>query len=325
MRLKQYAETNTALGSDVTLTVVSRASESKVAKLLGRLWHDIYVFERQFSRFLPMSELSVFNRSAGLEMPISPEFKTLLQAAKALGEQTNGLYNPFILPALQRAGYTKSHVAQYANDTQDDHSAKQVVAVNALKINQNTASIPYGTALDLGGCGKGYLGQQLSDSMPDWVQGYWLSLGGDVAAAGQDASGKLWQVSVQRADNPSKSSDFVISGASKQFAVATSGTIIHKGIHNGKPWHHIIDPRSLQPAATDVLLATVYAKSSLQADVLASCAILLGSKKALPYLKKHGAKAVLLQCSDGKEGFVRHFGRAIQIAEANMDKAGIYA
>lgn len=40
------------------------------------------------------------------------------------------------------------------------------------------------------------------------------------------------------------------------YAIATSGTGRRHGIKNGKPWHHIIDPRTLQPATTDVALAT---------------------------------------------------------------------
>ena len=184
--LKQYFQTKLALGSDVTLVVVGSEPEAVADELFTSLWHTIYRFERQFSRFIPMSELSAFNRSAGVKTPVTAEFRAILLVAKKLGEQTNGLYNPFILPALQRAGYTKSFVSEYANDSQDDYSKLTVVSLDCLQIGDDWASIPYGTAIDLGGCGKGYLADLLADNeIPEWVKGYWFSIGGDVVGEGE--------------------------------------------------------------------------------------------------------------------------------------------
>ncbi|PIZ62716.1 hypothetical protein COY17_01905 [Candidatus Saccharibacteria bacterium CG_4_10_14_0_2_um_filter_52_9] len=322
VQLKQRAETNLALGSDVTLTVVSTAEEQQVTELFQSLWRDIYVFERRFSRFLPMSELSVFNRSAGMQMAVTPEFRNMLLAAKQLGEQTEGLFSPFILPALQKAGYTRSFVEHYKNDRHDDYSDRQVARVRDLKINQITAAIPPNSALDFGGCGKGYLADQLARAMPDWVQGFWISLGGDIVAAGHDVAGQPFKVDIQSAANLAKLSPWSVKGSRRQFAVATSGTGVRHGIKKGSKWHHIIDPRTLKPSETDVQLATVYAPVALQVDVLASCAVLLGSEKAVPYLRQHGVKAALLQCVDADgQRFETRFGPAIQASHQLEAKA----
>jgi FAD:protein FMN transferase len=311
--LKQYFQTKLALGSDVTLFIVGDQTEAVVAELFTSLWQTIYRFERQFSRFIPMSELSTFNRAAGVKIVITPEFRAILLVAKNLGVQTDGLYNPFILPALQRAGYTRSFVEAYAADRQDDFSKRAVVPVDHLQIGDNWAVIPYGTAIDLGGCGKGYLADQLADNdVPAWVAGYWFSIGGDVVGAGVDILGQPWNIAIQGA-HETAASNWQVQTTGARFAAATSGTMIRQGTSGGRDWHHLIDPRTLQPAVSDTSMATVYTVSAVQADVLASCAIILGSHEAVTFLKKHSVVAACLQGTDATgKAINKKFGRALR-------------
>jgi len=317
-----HHQTKLALGSDTTLLLVGQASSAVIAETFSDLWQTIYRFERQFSRFIPMSELSVFNRSPGVKMGITPEFRDILVVAKQLGEETDGLYNPLILPALHRAGYTKSFVETYADDTQDDYSTRAVVPVAQLEIGDNWAAIPYGTALDLGGCGKGYLADLLANHLAaPWVQGYWLSIGGDIVGEGFDASGKPWTVTIQSAFKEAAHSKWMIQMSGGRFAVATSGTMIRAGQHNGKSWHHIIDPRTLRPAESDCSMATVYCASAVRADVLASCAIILGSQKAVPFLKEQGIEAAYLQGNtDTTNSLHTRFGKALRPKTINQPR-----
>lgn len=317
MHLRELSQTKQALGGNVELAVVTDGSPEKTEALFNTLWRQVFTFEKQFSRFLPMSELSVFNRSAGIKTFITTEFRDLLVKAHDLGVSTGGLYNPFILPALQRAGYTQSAAPGYEADPQEDHSKKRVVGVEDLEIGDEWASIPYGTAIDLGGCGKGYLADRLGETLRrNRVEGYWLSLGGDVATFGRDAAGNNITLNIQKADSLDELADWIIHCPIQHAAAATSGTFRRKGQTSGK-WHHIIDPKTLRPAVTDVRLATVCAGTALEADVFASCAVILGSKKALAFLKKHGAKAALLQCvDDDGVSFEKKFGPSLKISHS---------
>ncbi len=290
-----------ALGSDVTLVLVAEQDQKpQIDELLSDLWKAIFRFEKQFSRFLPNSELSRFNQSAGQNTLVSQEFHELLKVAKYYGASTGGLFNPFILPALHRIGYKQSLAPGYTDDTQIDYSRLAVADISELKLSDNRACIPYGSALDMGGCGKGYLADQLRQLVKtDWIRGYWLSLGGDIVGGGNDVDGQQWKVNISDANDSSTDSDLRLRTTGKDFAVATSGTNVRQGVHSGKKWHHILDPRTQKPAKTDITMATVYGNSATQADVLASCAIILGSTKALPFLKKQsGVRAALLQGID---------------------------
>ncbi len=312
MRLASYSQTNLALGSDVTLTLVSDKSVAEVDKIFGVLWHYIYVFERSFSRFIPGSELSLFNRSAGLRVEISPEFRELLVAAKDISEATGSLYNPFILPALQRAGYKKSAVPGYEQDPVDDYSKRRVSSIDQLQIGDTWASIPSDTAIDMGGCGKGYLADKLGAIASSLgIASYRFELGGDIATAGTDEFKHKWLIGIQDANNLSGEITRMIECPTRPHAVATSGTFRRRGHVSAKDWHHIIDPLTLQPAVTDIRLVTVGTDSALQADVLASCVVIVGSDKSIDFLRSHNVKQVLVQ-NEGQGGaFEKHLGRFI--------------
>jgi FAD:protein FMN transferase len=311
----QYYQESVALGSKTGLSLVSRLPNEQIEPMFQRLWRAIFTFERRFSRFLPNSELSIFNRKAGFKQSVSPEFRELLIWTSQIAQETQGLFNPFVLPAVQSAGYLHSRVPGHESDITDDHSNKSVVPADDLSIGDDWAQIPIGTALDLGGCGKGYLAEQLQLEIPASVTGYWLSLGGDMAIGGRDPKNRAWKVSIESADDKSKNIGTLT--ASRSCGIATSGTTVLTGTKDGKPWHHLIDPRTHKPAETDVLLATVYDKSPFRADVLASCAVILGKEKGLQFLKDQKVQAAVLQTrSQAGNTSVVHFGNAIIIDNA---------
>ena len=325
MYINELSQARLALGGNIKLTIVTDMSQSDSKLLFDEMWRKIFTFERRFSRFIPMSELSIFNRTTGIKNQISPEFKELLITAKNLGEETGGLYNPFVTPALQKAGYKKSALIGHKVDKQIDYTGRRVVAVENIEIGENWAMIPYGTALDFGGCGKGYLADKIGLFLKTKsVVGYWLSFDGDISTYGTDKNGKNIAIDIADAGNLIETKDLIIKCPKTQFGIATSGTNRRKNQTTNSNWHHIIDPNTLKPVVTDISLATVCAETTLLADVLASCAVILGSEKAMPFLKKHGAKSVLLQFKNEKgEMQDKSYGSCLKKVES-FSATGVY-
>jgi FAD:protein FMN transferase len=291
----KYTQSNMALGCEVVIILVSDKGQDYIDDIFAQLWRDIFNFEQQFSRFLPTSELSIFNRNGGFKNSISKEFRQLLVEARKIAKLSDGLYNPFILPALQRSGYSRSFVPGTEDDIHDDFSGYKVANIDSLIIGDDWAQIPIKSALDLGGCGKGYLGNQLAKWLPNKVSGYSISLGGDITTYGVDEMNHNWTISIQKSGSQEGISIGEITMPTSAFSVATSGVNKRSGTVNGKFWHHIIDPRTQESAITDISFVTLITESCLKADVLASCGLIAGEGNIDEYLHSRGVTNGLIQ------------------------------
>ena len=108
--MNSYYQTKIALGSETTLNLISNLDEININKIFEELWSKIDNFENKFSRFIVDSELSKFNASAGSKQFVSKEFLDILKLSMNYFKKTNGLFNIFILPALQKSGYINSFI-----------------------------------------------------------------------------------------------------------------------------------------------------------------------------------------------------------------------
>lgn len=293
MRLARYEQTKAAVGGYLTMGIVGEWDDTEANSLYDALWLEVFRFEKQFSRFIESSELAFVNRRAGLETPVSEDMLSILNRARAFAETTDGLYNPFILPALQRNGYLKSAAVGYQYDDTPDYTSRQVVSPSEMQLSLASLKIPHLSALDLGGIGKGYLADQLAQTLHQHdARGFWVDVSGDVATYGRDENEEHLRVAIQDSDD-------VIICPETPLGIATSGTYVRHGAKSGTSSHHIIDPRTGGSATTDISLATVLANDTTTADILASCAIIVGADSAPEWLAAHGASSWRLVTEQG--------------------------
>lgn len=282
VRLQQ---TRKALGSQAIITVIA----AKPHEVLEVLWEKIDDFEKRFSRFIANSELSYVNANAGTNTKISTPMHDILAACQVMQEKTDGLYNPLILPALQRAGYVGCwpHSKQFVTVT--DYRQRQTA--NHFRLTDHTVNLPTDSALDLGGIGKGYLLDQLADwLLQNSITNFWISLGGDIITHGYNQDKRPWEIGIQSAD-ASGLAQTVQNTNGTLLAVCTSGVTKRAG----KDWHHIIDPRTSKPAQTSVLTATVAGTSAMRSEVAAKTLVISDGQKVEPYLRVLTCKQAVLQ------------------------------
>lgn len=299
--IKRFQQKYYALGSDTVITFVAEADGADIESIFSELHDHITTFELQFSRFLDESELTLFNRRAGEKAEISETFREVLVAAREMSQQTEGLYNPFILPALQKSGYVGSWPSPRQSADATDFATRQIVTIDKLVIGDNWASIPADSALDFGGIGKGYLLDQLAAILANkQLQGYWLSLGGDIICAGYDLEHQPWEIAIQSASDTGAIIDTIRNRRGKVLAIATSGIIKRRGVHDGRSWHHIIDPRTGEPSHTGILTVTVSATKAVIADVYAKCIVIAGADQAILYKKNNNISSYIIQPDEQK-------------------------
>lgn len=221
---------------------------------------------------------------------------SLLMTAQRIWKATDGLIDPTIGQALINAGYD----IPFGQPPQDGprelpEKVVQRVSFADVSIDQknSTVTLPLGTTLDFGGLGKGFLLDQLTSSIERETTDYWLSFGGDILVNGSNEAGQPWAIGVQNPQFHEKDIARLVL-PSGRWGIATSGTTKRKGIRHGRPWHHLIDPRTQKPSVTNVLGATVVARTALEADCYAKVVLLLGSSGGLDWARQKGIETLAI-------------------------------
>jgi thiamine biosynthesis lipoprotein len=279
-----------ALGSQIEIYLPDASDPPAGGEREAHIREYLSGFENRFSRFIETSELRRLNANSGRTMHVSEEMVGLLLAAKKLFLETQGIFNPFILPDLERAGYKESFseeknthsVIEADGDIYSADDDRHDFNFGDVEIDKNagTVRIPSGARMDLGGIGKGFAVDHITEYLKRYYQNFWISAGGDMRLAGSN-NGVDWRVGVQ---DPSRHNEDIcdIVIGDKLTAVATSGTTKRRfGKMNGHEMHHIIDPRTGAPAENAILAVTVLADTAMRADVLAKTALILGDKNGI--------------------------------------------
>jgi len=269
-------------------------------------------WEQALSRFRPDSELNLLNASAGRDFQASPVLWEVLQAAMAAAAWTEGLVVPTLLAELERAGYDRSFdqiQARPAAQTALVEVLSWPVEWRDIRLNpvERRVFLPAGSRLDLGGIAKGWAAQQAVSRLSSLGPAL-MDAGGDIAVSaaapgvGEGTLGDLpslgnrWPIEIA---DPLSGPDGLGILAVQDCGVATSGIDYRRWQQAGRQMHHLIDPRTGEPADTDLLSVTVIAPDVLKAEAAAKTIMILGSQPGLDWLSQHPELSALLVFPDG--------------------------
>jgi len=253
-----------ALGGECEIYAVG-LPEARLAE--AESW--VHEMHERLTRFSPTSEVSRFNDSAGSWTAVSPLLESLLRECLRAHELSVGLVNAAILPALLAAGYTRTFSE---GPTRVTASVVPPALSEVLEVRPGSARLRQGASIDLGGIAKGWLADRLA---ADLGANALVNLCGDLFAQGGGETGDGWPVGIG-----GKTVLLLDMGA------ATSGT---RKRWWGPDLHHLIDPRTGLPSRSDLVEASVIARTGADAEIFAKTALLLGAAKAEEYLAAHDA------------------------------------
>jgi thiamine biosynthesis lipoprotein len=234
--------------------------------------------ERRFSRFLQDSELSQLNRSAGNWFGASAEMLNILQKARHFFDATGGLFDPTVLPDLVRLGYDRSmdeirNQNSVVPSTAFERQPKTDFHEMELDLNASRVHLPKNMQLDFGGIAKGWIVDQAVSLLSRYSDASAVNAGGDMRFIGHSPIGLGWPVVLE---DPRDASHILARLTVTHGAVATSSVAKRTWKQGKKSRHHLIDPRTGEPAQSQWLCTTVMADDTVTAEVFAK-ALLIGS------------------------------------------------
>ncbi len=160
--------------------------------------------------------------------------------------------------------------------------------------------------LDVGAIAKGWATQRVAQAAPE---GLLISVGGNICATGgKDTLGTPWVVGIR--DPGGGASDYLHTIAVTGGCVVTSGDYQRVYTVDGRPYHHIIDPLTLYPAAYWRAVTVVGSDAGL-ADALSTALMLLPLEDGLALAEQWDVEALWVRAdgqlfySDGFAKFLR--------------------
>jgi FAD:protein FMN transferase len=279
-------------GTTAVLVVTDQAALGQARAIADT---ELAAIDLACSRFRSDSELSRINRARGELTPVSELFAALVAEALRAAELTDGDVDPTCGQALASAGYDRDFGELRDGRAAPAGSAGPVPGWRSVHLDPVTPAVRLarGAELDLGSTAKAWAADHLAGEIADRLGcGVLVSLGGDVAVAGLPPSdGWLVRVTDDHAAPPDAPGQTI---AISSGGLATSSTTVRTWSAAGRPMHHIIDPRTGQPAASVWRTVSVAAATCADANI-ASTAAIIRSEAAPAWLAESGLPARLVR------------------------------
>lgn len=291
---RQVSKTFRAMNTEIIFQLAidedepaAAAQQEEARQALETAAAALRALEARLTRFQSSSELSALNRAAGDWFLASETLFEIVQLARDAREATNGLFDPTILNALEAAGYNRSfdeigQREQPANHREPPRAGGRI----DLDPARRAIRLEPGTRLDLGGIAKGWIVDHIIDGPLHGYKNALVSAGGDLRARGGPEPGQPWYVGIQdprQVETDAPHTPIAVLPLTHG-ALATSGALKRWWLVEGQRRHHLIDPRTGQPAAEQpahasgsaehILTATALAPLCWQADILAKLFLL---------------------------------------------------
>lgn len=243
------------------------------------------------SRFKEDSELSRLNQQIGKEVEVSNSFFIILKEALTFYEETNGVFNPGVLSAMENNGYTKSiefirgkELAASSLSNPGSQAAKS----QPYQLNEDKQTVILQTGIDLGGIAKGWAVDRAAELLSKYGYGF-VNVGGDLRIFGRLP--RHLNVGIE---DPFDTEKIISSIQVSDGAVATSTSMKRRWKMNGESKHHLIDATTGEPSNSTIISSTVMAPTATEADVLAKVILLLGEETGKSFIANNKRKAVII-------------------------------
>lgn len=285
------------MGTLVSITAVAPTDQA-AHSAINAGFQEVKRLEQLLSTWIPGSELSLVNASAGIRpVPVSFETWEVVQRAKQAAGLTGGGFNIAIGPAVDAWRVTEGQRIPTETELNALHPLLDLQAVRADLHEQTLFLEKPGMRIDVGGIGKGYAADQAVIAMrkAGALAGV-VALSGDIKTFGLLPGGKKFPVGIQ---HPRKEGAVLVYIDLEDEAISTAGDYERFFERDGVRYHHILDPKTLQPAR-GCQSVTVIAKEGIWADGLDTGIFVMGPERGMELVEQLPDIEAIIVGADGR-------------------------
>ena len=284
------------MGTVIEITLQTDDEEG-AKKAALQAFQEIKRIEQLMSPWIGTSDVSCLNRSAGKDwVKVSPETFNVIQRSQKISGLSEGAFDITIAPLTQL--WRKARERGVPPPSEEVKKILGLVNFKNLLIRPDGKVFlkKKGMAIDLGGIAKGYAVDRAFEILTSLgYKNFIVNAGGDLWAGGLK-NNEPWSIGIQ---DPRSAEKVMATISVLDSAVATSGDYEKFFSHQGKRYHHILNPKTGFPAE-GCQSVTILCKDGMTADGLATAVFVLGSVKGYDLCQKMKGVECLIVDGDGK-------------------------
>lgn len=283
-----------------TLVFVTAVAENEVIaqRAAQAAFTEIRRLEELFSTWIPTSDLSKVNAAAGqTPVPISADTMAVLLRSLDIAQLTDGGFNIAIGPAVRLWNVTERSDVPTQSELE---GVRPFIDLGGLRLNQSkgTAFLERsGMQVDVGGIAKGFAADQAVEAMKAaGARAGVVALSGDIKTFGRMPDGQAFLFGLQ---HPRNEGELIGSVELQDEAISTAGDYERYFERDGIRYHHILDPKTLEPAR-QCQSVTVIAKEGIMADGLDTGIFVMGSERGMELVEQLPDVEAIIVDREGK-------------------------
>ena len=270
------------LGTSFELKV--KAASNKQAVYAEKIaLSEIARLSKILSSYNPNSEFSIWCKTQGKAVKVSPELLEVLSFYEKWNKLTKGALNPAF--EIVNQIWVKAGTNQQLPTNDQLNAAVKIANEKQWTIDYNNATVTHltNTPLVLNTFVKSFIIQKTTQKILNQtgVSNVVMNIGGDVLVQGDEV--EIVQIVDPKADAINDPAIDKVN-LQNQF-IATSGNYRRGVLINNQWYSHIIDPRSGQPAG-QVISASVISKNPVDAGALATAFNILSVNESIALAQK---------------------------------------
>jgi thiamine biosynthesis lipoprotein len=282
-RLVTYRARTMGTIGGITLPAADSTASFPLARDAQQDWQRV---DSLMSNWTSTSEVARINRLAATEtLTVHPEVAHVIDSAIRVWEEGAGAYDITVEPLVRLWGFLGG--GRRVPGEEEVAEALSLVGCANVAFDASTRRIHFrqpGVAIDLGGIAKGYgVDQAASTLRGHGVEAALVDLSGNMAAIGAPPGRDAWVIGVR---DPRDRIAYVARLRLRDDCIATSANYEQFIEKDGKRYGHILDPRTGWPVS-DLLSATVLARTAEEADAWDTALLVLGPQRAVTMAKRN--------------------------------------
>jgi FAD:protein FMN transferase len=278
-----------AMGMPYRIVVADRLREGQREAIRASVLDILDIAESTFSLYRADSEIMRWNENTSTDwIPVSRPLADLVKHSRMLYDATDGAFDPTIRPLIKLWQFDKIAPQWVPPTSRSIAACLEIVGMHRIHLRESPAALKKdlpSIELDLNSLVEGWCLDQIAVSIQAITKTNFLaSLGGEHVGLGLNSHGKPWRIMIEPTAGDEKKSENkpnpLFQVQLTDLCISTSGTYRSGHYHEGKWFGHVLDSRTGYPIPRERHMASVVAKSAIEADGWATALLTLDEQES---------------------------------------------